>query len=386
MNKKRDIRNEVFKKIKREKNRNYIILYSVIIIIFLVLFIYSYTNGLFSGKEFVVDLLQNILGILPPILIFDFFNEKLSKDASAAETSQKITETLMSNPETLDLFSEEQRKTFISSAIASIVNDEDVTAMISSNMKPYLAVNPSLQIRTEFSYSFELSEYLPSVYDDFKDKNKYFYVQERLRYRVRYLSKEVQKKMKDIRIGFVFENKYLDNVLRDINDNGEFDNCIFRESLDITKEDMEYFAGLSKEQLLMKFQSMFKLDVQIDDTQLQISDISVHSMGILVKMKSNVIFGENENFIRIIFHMPKRWGSVLEIAIVDPTKAPKISVSYPEDDMDVDMFSFLTKGKESALAMTHEHKNGIYDIALSNEWVFPISGMVFTVNKLFLEE
>jgi hypothetical protein len=358
----------------------------VTIIIFLVLFFYSYASGLFSGREFAVDLLLNMIGIIPPILLFDFFNDKLSKDASAAETSQKITETLMSNPETLDLFSEEQRRTFINSAIASIVDDEDVTEMINSNMKPYLAANSSIQIRTEFSYSFELNRYLPHVYNDFKDRSNYFYVQERLRYRVRYLSKEAQKKMNDIKIGFVFENKYLDNVLRDSNDNGEFDNCIFRESLDITNEDIEYFANLSKEQLLLNFQKMFKLDVQIDDSHLFISDISVHNMGVLVKLKSDATFDKNENFVRIIFHMPKRWGSVLEIAIVDPTKAPKITVSYPEDDMDVDMFSFLTKGKESALATTHEHKNGIYDIALSNEWVFPISGMVFTVNKLFSEE
>lgn len=49
--------------------------------------------------------------------------------------------------------------------------------------------------------------------------------------------------------------------------------------------------------------------------------------------------------------------------------------------MDVDMFSFLSKGKESSLEVAHEHFNGIYDIALTNEWIYPISGMVFKVSR-----
>ena len=49
--------------------------------------------------------------------------------------------------------------------------------------------------------------------------------------------------------------------------------------------------------------------------------------------------------------------------------------------MDVEMFSFLSKGEESSLEVAHEHLNGIYDISLNSEWVYPISGMVFCPEK-----
>lgn len=55
-----------------------------------------------------------------------------------------------------------------------------------------------------------------------------------------------------------------------------------------------------------------------------------------------------EHVVRIIFHMPRKWDSLLEIVLVDPTKAPKIFVSYQEDTMEVDMFSFLSKCEESS--------------------------------------
>ena len=188
----------------------------------------------------------------------------------------------------------------------------------------------------------------------------------------------------EVKIGFLFGNMNLDNVLRDRKDDSAFDNCIFRESLSITAEDIEYFFRLQKEkpeEMVNQFKALFKLDLQIDGFKGLIKSVEVNTVGILVKLHSDFDVNLMEHTVRIIFHMPMRWGSVLEVAIVDPTKAPKISLSYPEDVMDVDMYSFLSKGEESALEVAHEHQNGVYDIVLNTEWMYPISGMVFTVER-----
>ncbi|MCR5499569.1 MAG: hypothetical protein K6F31_04135, partial [Acetatifactor sp.] len=54
---------------------------------------------------------------------------------------------------------------------------------------------------------------------------------------------------------------------------------------------------------------------------------------------------------------------------------------YNEDAMDVEMYSFLNKGDASSYDNTLEEENGVYSIALSNEWVYPMSGTVFFVRK-----
>ena len=78
--------------------------------------------------------------------------------------------------------------------------------------------------------------------------------------------------------------------------------------------------------------------------------------------------------------MPKRWGSVIEVALVDPTYAPKITLSYPRDKMSIEMYSFLNKSDNTSLKETHEQLNGVFDVSL-NEWVYPISGMIFKIEK-----
>lgn len=338
-------------------------------------------NNFFSGEEFVVNIVNNLIGILPPILIFDFFNEKLTRDASAVEMSTKITETLMSNPETLDLFTEEQRKDFIVSAATSIVKDPDAVEMVTDNLKNYLNSNLCYRIRTSFDYNFELNGNLPAVYDNvLADKKNYFYVQEKLHYKVKYLSDSVNNTAsKIIKLGFIFDNISLDSALREKSEGDIFENCIFRESLDIMPEDLESLKNFigSKE----AFQSIFKVDLQIDSFKAALDSVTVCSQGIVCAFRSEHDTAATEHTIRIIFHMPKVWDSLIEVALVDPVKAPKISVSYPEDIMDVDMYSFLSKGKESSLEVAHEHFNGIYDIAITSEWIYPISGMVFKINR-----
>ena len=94
--KRKNLESELVKTIKREQTRNYIILYSVTFIILILLILYAFSKGYFQSGEFVVNIINNIIGIIPPILIFDFLNEKLSRDSSKIAMSNKITEALMS--------------------------------------------------------------------------------------------------------------------------------------------------------------------------------------------------------------------------------------------------------------------------------------------------
>lgn len=374
-------KSELMGSLKREKKRNYVILYTVTLAVWLLLVAYSFLKGFFNGGDFVVNVVNNIIGILPPILIFDFFNEKLTKESDTIEMSNQITETLMSNPETLELFSEEQKKNFIRSAVCSVVRDPDAADMLNDTLEHYLSGKVIGKIRTSFDYDFVLEERLPAVYETLLEKQEnYFYVQEKLCYTVKYLTEQENNAASNlIKIGFTFDNKDLDNVLRERKTNDDFENCIFRESLDLKKEDLEKVKTAAED--LEMFQKLFKMDLQIDRFKGRVENVRVSQEGIVCTFRTEHDPNAQEHTIRIIFHMPKRWGSSLEVALVDPVRAPRITVSYPEDVMDVEMFSFLSKGEESSLEVAHEHLNGIYDISLNSEWVYPISGMVFCPEK-----
>lgn len=382
--KKKNNDNNILKKLKKEKNRNYFILYSVTIIVFLILFIYSYLRGYFTIKGFAVEWLLNMLGIIPPILIFDFFNEKLSKDAQTAETTQKITETLMSNPNTLQLFTEQQRRTFIASTISSVVNNEIVSEMLNNSLNRYFDSVKELRICTDFSYSFQLDNKLPTSFDTLSGKNEYYCVKEKLRYHAVYMSEKVKSSIDEIKIAFLFQNVDLDRFLRNnckLAEVSDFNNCIFRESLDINQADVESLFSLSTSELENTMKNLFKIELFIDGNRLDIKSVLISDTGLLIKFDSSMMEDTYEHNVKLLFQMPKKFGTILEIAIVDPTKAPKISVTYPEDYLDVEVFPFLSKGEETMNEVAHQTNNGNYDIDLSNEWVYPISGLIFTINR-----
>lgn len=101
----------------------------VLVLIALLLVFVGYTylalkNG-YTLDDLIDNIVGNLIGVLAAFLLFDILNNKLTQDAYARETSQQITKTLMGEPEILDSFSDEDKKTFLKSTIASMIKDED---------------------------------------------------------------------------------------------------------------------------------------------------------------------------------------------------------------------------------------------------------------------
>jgi len=377
--------------------RNRVILFGVIILVEIVLIIVSVVLKWFSISEFVIDIVNNIIGILPPILLFDFFYERISAEASSIEMSKKITATMMGQPETLKLFNVEDRKNFLRSTVSSVINDADLTDMILDNSNKYV-IDPKhldVRIRKEFNYNFELGEELADNYDvilgnTISAKSDYYYVKEILNYKAKLFSSQVEQFFSYVNIGFMFSNDSLDEALRDKRMNKDDSNedegfFVFRESLDLLPEHRRALIDyLNKEDGTVsiedRFKNLSKLCLKINDKSANLQKVYVNEYGIVCKFEMEEKLSVDEYSVRVIFSMPRRWGSVIEVALVDPTFAPKITLSYPSDKMDIDMYSFLSKSDKTSLSEAHELLNGIYDISLS-EWVHPVSGIIFTVDK-----
>ena len=401
---------EQHKKInKQNKKLGYVLLYVgvFLLIVFGEIFLFL-SDPDASLMDLLKDTVGNLMGVLAAFLVFDIAHEWMSKESYASEISEQILDTLMYHPEAMELYENEQKKVFVNAFIGSIVNDKDAADMIENHLETYLLTPEDFKqksyltagdcrLKTAFSYRFVLETERTQAFQALRTDvahDPYFYVQEELNYTVKYLDPKGNNMNSEfVKIGLIYDNGGLDAFLRG-SKNGEerevFKNCIFREILDIDAEDKALFKELQDQdhqaELRALAHRMFRPHITIDRTKGELYDVQVGSFkgrdyGLLFTFKVAHDQTLTEHDVSLIFHMPKRWDSIIEVALVEPTKDPQISISYNEDAMDVEMYSFLNKGDASSYDNTLEEENGVYSIALSNEWVYPMSGVVFFVRK-----
>lgn len=419
---------------KQNINMSYVVI--AIIVFVLILFDYLILDALdgFSMADFIKDTIGNLMGVLAAFLIFDIIHDKMSKDSYAEEVSEQILQTLFEQEgiDALDdevkrkfitasltsidtdkeaaaeiadqldrylqdsgdravvldriaMFTEAQKYQFIENNVHAIVPDPDAASMVQNFLRNYLVGALECRIRTSFEYNFVLRRLPEGNFQKLKHRDEYFLVEETLTYHVKYLTESMNNTgSHTVSIGFAYDNKSLDKFLRDsqVNQAGApLNNCIFRESLDIDPEDMQYFSSLSPQELRECFQEMFKPHLTIDGRAGEIIGVKAYDYGVVVEFTVDHDTAGMEHVIDMAFAMPKKWNGQLEVAIVDPTHNPRIALNYDGETMQVEMFSFLDKGDDSSYANTHTEDIGIYRIVLNDTWVYPVSGVLFTIDK-----
>lgn len=325
------------------------------------------------------DITANILGILPPLIIFNFAYEKLTQDISAIEMSEQITETLMSDPDTIALFTKEQRRGFINSTITSLV-DQRACAMVQGCLEPYINADSPFNIRTYFDYNIQLLHDIPQ--NSIFNPDDYFFLSETLQYNICYLnSKSDEDLPNDFYAGLFFDVENLDYALR----TGKEKSCcdekipfIFRENLKIKQEDLEKILNLSREELINFVKTFIKLKIKIDNEPAEITNVVANGTCIKILFHSGHSAKKDGHSVRILFHIVQLWDSEFQVALSDPTYSPKIQLSYQPDKMDVDMYSFFSDSIETSVGNAFEKDHGMYNVIVTNKWIYPMSGMVFT--------
>lgn len=340
-------------------------------------------NG-YTFDELIDNIVGNLIGVLAAFILFDIIYNKITQDEYAKEISQQITKTLMGDPDTLDSFNDDDKRNFLVSTIKSMVNDEDAVDMIVGNIDKYFKDTDTSRLRKYFNYVIAVTTDFPNAYINFPGvrDDMYFYVQENLNYEVKYLSDHNKNlNTNEVKIGFSFNKMDLDDGLLEISDASEFSQCIFNENLDITAEAITYLKNMTEEELSEAFQNLFTVVLKIDNQPGELSKVDLRHDGIIATYKIDYDTSNDEHSVRIIFHMPKMWESIFEITLVDPTKNPKMTFDYMPDKMDVTMYSYLNKKSESNNG-AYELHNGLIDISIKDEWIYPKSGIVFNVKKI----
>jgi hypothetical protein len=376
------------------------ILYLIVLLTILILvIIQSVINGSFSIENFLSGLTDNLIGVLAAFAVFDCADKWLSEESQTKVVSEQILDTLKYNTEVLNYYNVEHKREFVQAFIQSIVHDDDVSDMLNFSLDKYLRSPdelddclelsaPDCRIRTKYSYRFVLESTRSQAFSNLspipdQEEDPYFYVQEELEYNVKYLSQRGNFTNSDtVTLGFIFSESDLDKYLKgNEEDNEKVKDCIFREMLSITPADRDYFLGLDGKTLKREVNEMLRPHLSVDNFPGTCSDVEADDTGIFIKFQVEHDQNSSEHFIKLVLHMPKLWGTPLEAAIVEPTKSPYISFSYEEDSMSVDWLPFLTRGESSSAKRAAEESNGVISLSLEGEWVFPISGVVFLVNR-----
>ncbi len=434
-----DNKNTKRKTLEQNIRLSYFVVVAIVVVLMFVNYIILKETGGFTWLEFIQETAGNLMGVLAAFLIFDVLHDKLSKDSYAEDISYNISQTIFSQ-EGLENLSDDTKKKFVIKALESLDKDPVAAKEIASSIDEYWAdeshqddvirqinrfstqhkidlvkenvhsLTPTADeeslvldfidtyltgkskwnVRTEFEYRFYLGN-LPSgeVYDILKHKDNYFNVQEFLLYKIKYLSDDESKnklKAKRVSIGLPFTNKHLERFLTDSQVDSEgnpLDDCIFRETLDIDPEDIDVLTELSSSknaEFKKLFTEMFKPDLRIDDHEGKLLSVTADGKGIVASFEIEYDINSKDHNVRIGFHMPKRWNSQLEVAIVDPTKDPKISLNYA-NDMQVEMFTFLDSGDNISYDNAHFENYGSFNIILNDTWVYPRSGVIFSIEK-----
>lgn len=366
----------------------------ILILIALLLVFVGYTylaikNG-YTFDDLIDNIVGNLIGVLAAFLLFDILYNKLTQDAYARETSQQITKTLMGEPEILDSFSTEDKKIFIKSTIASMLKDTDAVDMITANLEKYFDKAGATRIRTQFDYIINLEpnltqEYVDAGFPGAKD-GKYYLIDEELKFKMKYLGKKAENFVDDIlRIGFAYDKKSLDAGLLETGQDADFTKSIFNEDLVIESEAIDFInqipADRIRDVIQLLFMPILRIDNSEDDNNNDLVEVERKPNGIVLKFRIDYDHSEsvNEHLVTLYFKMPRMWDTIFEVTLVDPTREPHIKLKY-RSGMEVTMYSYLNR-ENQANAGACIQRAGVYDIAIKDEWIYPKSGVIFSIKK-----
>ena len=391
---------------KRSKRRCQFFLYVIILALAIMGASYLILSNAYTIKELIQVLLESAVGVFCAFLLFDIVNNWLTQDIYTEEISQKILDTIRLHPDTLEVYNDHQKREYLRSVANSIFNDSDVNDYVCYFLNTNLYSNEDLlssslseacsRIRTSFQYSFNITTKRASIFSKLVslggENDPYFYVSETLTFNVKYLTvKGNFTSQKEIKLGLIYSDESLDKFLRGFGDkqiSNLLKDCIFREHLNIKEADKQLFSSLKDkpDELRDLVVDMFCPYLKIDHEpcvldSVEIGNISGKDYGLILKFIGNHNCSAMEHHIDISFVMPQKWDEVLEVAIVEPTKSPVILMEYDQDDMVLEMFSFLNRHKTSSYSNAAQDTSGKFKLSLDNEWITPFGGVVFHIKK-----
>lgn len=169
--------------------------------------------------------------------------------------------------------------------------------------------------------------------------------------------------------------------LDDVDESLHNENYIFSENLLMDEEDIQCIMALSEAEQKRFFAKQMRVRFNLNGKVLAPVELTINHAGIFAKYEmaqEDMQAQTNVLDVKIAFALPHRKAACYFFAsISDPTYSPRISFSYPEDEVDVEMISFMSRNITTSNSKTFE---GLREVSMDGEWVLPMSGVVFLLS------
>ena len=353
------------RKNRRDMKIKTFMLFAITLLIWALLFVIKLHFWGADGESIIDDIVSNMIGIIPPLLIFDFGLEYLTRDNIASDISEKITQTLLGESEAIGAFKDDDKIRFVKNTVKHLVGDESYD-MVYAVMEPY--ITGKYNRRTVFRYKITLRSSPKS--DLFSDES-YYRIYESLRYRKHYAAdSSLPQKFS---VAFIMNANALDDALRNRT-------YIFQENLAINEAELKKLLDMPEAEKKDFIENELHLSIYIDGRPCRLEDFSFGKNIITVNYFSEHDEAAKVHDVDISFSMPQRRGiSDFMVSISEPTYSPVIELSYPEAEMEVKAFSFLNDCDDSSLENA-THSVDSFEFNIQDKWIYPMSGVVFAIN------
>jgi hypothetical protein len=264
-----------------------------------------------------------------------------------------------------NLLSEEEKRGLMYEIISSYHGNK-----ISSIMSSFLNTVPKHynNIRVKFNYEISLDSSFRFGNLDI-DSDKYFKLGENFSYQKHLVSERAGN---EYWISFVRDLDQVDESLRN-------ENFIFSENLLMDECDLQTIANMSEEEQKSFYTKQMRVRFNLNGKILEPKELIFNKTGIFAKYESNDDTNENSIVldVKIAFTIPQRKTfSYFFVSLSDPTYSPHIVFSYPEDEINVEMISFMNRNITTTNAKVFD---GLREITMEDEWILPMSGVVFII-------
>lgn len=360
------------KKIRHRSKKNAVIilgLFAAAVWLAILLFkiLHAHANGESVDFISILDGIgDNVLGILPPLILIDLVFEFITQDYVSEEISEQITGTLMSNPETIRLFDDTTKRNFLNATIDSLVtNGANEAEMAKNAITPY--IQGRYNLKKYFTYNITLRE---DPVSPLFDTPEYLTVNETLCYEKYFIASEPL--CETFSVGFFTCNSDLDKNLR-----GQ--TFLFREGLTIRPEELAHLCAMSPEEKIRFVTNDMCLKVYTGHNRCEISSVTITEVGIEVALRAKQKLTGNMAYIEVAFCMPRlKTEKIFLAAVTEPTYSVNIRFDYPRSGYKVEMYPFFND-MDDALVEDADRGVGSCDINLRDKWIYPMSGVVFSI-------
>ncbi|WP_186576100.1 hypothetical protein [Aquibacillus kalidii] len=346
-----------------------ILFFLVVFLLLLLVILINVLFGIYSWQKLYIDIINSLVGVLVPLVLFNFLYDHFTKKQHDRELSEKITETMMLDQEIINNFSTDSKKDFIRKSTQSILGDTVGQMLYDSLIKSYL--NKTYEYRHHFKYYISYSETTaidPVVISDqveFEFSNKdYYWVRQELSF-LRDLSKF--NEIKDVRIGFSYKESTLDGLYNRV----EF---LFRENLWISNYHNELLKGLTNGELTIFVEEVLKLSIEIGGQVIPfrvINNGGHEGFHLLLELPSDLPNNQLSS-VKLKFQMPQlKTQKKFIVVISEPTENVEIMLMHLEDKVQVEAIPFLNEAESITRLPNDTIKIDIDD------WVLPRAGVVF---------